>query len=63
MVITLDLTERETGYLTAAVVDFYHKMRAASENEFNVTPQFDERLLASLSLWGKVEEQTGVGRW
>jgi hypothetical protein len=60
--ITLELTEKEAGYLNAAVVDFFHKMRN-SEDDALITWVEPESYFAAKSLWAKVEEQTKVGEW
>lgn len=53
--ISLSLSSKELDYLRAAVVDFYHKMRAAAEGD-KLVVDFDERLTVARELWKKVEE-------
>jgi len=53
--ICIDLTEKETAYLVAAVLEFYHRMRAAEGNA--LVPDIENRSATALSLWRKVENQ------
>lgn len=62
MQVVLELSELEAGLLTAAVCDFFHKMRA-SETSAAVAWVPGERYDASRSLWEKVEAVTKVGEW
>lgn len=62
MRVELDLTDLEAGFLTAAVVDFFHKMRA-SEDDALITWVEDGDYQAAKSLWAKVEAQTKTGEW
>lgn len=54
-VYTVSLTEMEAYYLNAAVVEFFHKMRAAVESE-TVVPYLDDRYNTAKSLWNKIEK-------
>ena len=60
--VNLQLTDLEAGFLTAAVSDFFHKMRASQEDKL-ITWIEDDDYHAARSLWQKVEDQTGVGDW
>ena len=59
---TFELTDMEAAYLNAAVVDFFHKMRNAAEQEV-VVLFMDDRYRVAKDLWGKVEYQIPVGEW
>lgn len=59
---TFYLTDLEAGYLNAAVVDFFHKMRVAAE-EKSVVLFTDDRYNVAKNLWKKVEDQTKIGDW
>lgn len=54
-VYSVSLTEMEAYYLNAAVVEFFHKMRAAVESE-TVVPYLDDRYNTAKSLWNKIEK-------
>ncbi len=56
------LTDMEAGYLNAAVVDFFHKMRVAAE-ETTVVLFTDDRYKVAKDLWSKVEKEIPVGQW
>lgn len=56
------LTDIEAAYLNAAVVDFFHKMRAAVESSAPVIVS-DDRYKAAKSLWNKVEKEIPIGEW
>lgn len=57
--IELDLTEKESGYLIAAVIEFYHKMRVA-EDEGPLVVNLAERLKDAKSLWHKVDKEVNI---
>jgi hypothetical protein len=57
-----NLTEMEACYLNAAVVDFFHKMKNAAEQEV-VVLFMDDRYRIAKDLWTKVEKQIPVGEW
>jgi hypothetical protein len=52
---TVELTEMEAYYLNSAVVEFFHKTRAAVESE-TVVAYLDERYNTAKSLWAKIEK-------
>lgn len=56
---TLSLTHMEACYLNAAVVDFFHKMKIASEKETPV-PHMDERYNDAKNLWKKIEQSINI---
>ncbi len=56
------LTEMEAAYLNAAVVDFFHKMKNAAEQEV-VVLFMDDRYRIAKDLWVKVENQIPIGEW
>ena len=57
-----ELTDLEAGFLNAAVVDFFHKMRQAAEEKTFVLFD-DDRYLVAKSLWDKIEKETKIGEW
>lgn len=57
-----NLSYMESCYLNAAVVDFFHKMRAACEVD-NPVPHSDKRYTDAKNLWKKVEEQIPIMDW
>lgn len=59
MEIYLDLTEKECGYLIAAVSELYHKMRAAEEAGPLVV-DLSERIQVAKTLWRKIEEKVKI---
>jgi hypothetical protein len=59
---TFKLTEMEAFYLNAAVVDFFHKMKDAAENEV-VVLFMDDRYRVAKDLWVKVEKKIPLGEW
>lgn len=56
------LSYLEAAYLNAAVVDFFHKMRAAAGSG-GLMLVTDENYQIAKCLWDKVEEQIPVGDW
>jgi len=54
-----DLTAIEAAYLNAAVVDFFHKMRVASEQD-SVVLFDDDRYRIAKNLWKKIEEEIPI---
>lgn len=56
------LSYYEAAYLNAAVVDFFHKMRAAVELDSPVIVS-DERYIIAKSLWDKIELEIPIGDW
>lgn len=61
-VYTFELTEMEAGYLNAAVVDFFHKMRVAAEDT-TVVLFTDDRYRIAKNLWKKIEKEIPIGEW
>lgn len=59
---TFSLTEMEAAYLNASVVDFFHKMKVAAEQE-TVVLFIDDRYRVAKKLWQKVEKQIPIGDW
>jgi hypothetical protein len=59
---TFKLSHMESCYLNAAVVEFFHKMRAACELE-NPVPHSDDRYTDAKNLWKKVEDQIPIMDW
>jgi hypothetical protein len=59
---TFELTDMEAAYLNAAVVDFFHKMRNAAEQEV-VVLFMDDRYKIAKDLWKKVESEIPIGEW
>lgn len=59
---TFMLTDIEAGYLNAAVVDFFHKMRVAAEDT-TVVLFTDDRYRIAKDLWAKIEKEIPVGEW
>ena len=55
IIYTIQLTEMEAYYLNSAVVEFFHKTRAAVQSE-TVVPYLDERYNTAKSLWAKIEK-------
>lgn len=56
------LTDMEAAYLNAAVVDFFHKMKVAAEQEV-VVLFMDDRYRTAKDLWVKIEKEIPVGEW
>ena len=59
---TFKLSYMESCYLNAAVVDFFHKMRASCEAD-NPVPHLDNRYGDAKSLWEKVEKEIPLMSW
>ncbi len=57
--VNLNLTDRQAGYLTSAVMELYHKMIAASKEEY-VVVNLDERIQEIENLVRQVNKQTKV---
>lgn len=58
----LNLTEMEAAYLNAAVVDFFHKMKNAAEQDV-VVLFMDDRYKIAKDLWIKIEAKIPIGEW
>lgn len=61
MIIELELTELEAGYLMAAVTDFLHKMRSSAEDE-TITWVESDKYQAAKNLYRTVGDATQVDR-
>jgi len=59
---TFKLTDMEAAYLNAAVVDFFHKMKNAAEQDV-VVLFMDDRYKIAKDLWVKIEAQIPIGEW
>lgn len=57
--ITLDLSEREAGYLLASVVEFHHGLRRAA-SQAPMPPDILEKIQCVKNLWLELEKQTGI---
>jgi hypothetical protein len=55
----IELTEKETEYLLASVIEFYHRMVAAEKDGALITG-LSERSKVARDLWRKVEKASGV---
>ena len=59
---TFLLSYLEAAYLNAAVVDFFHKMRAAAGSTGLMLIADNDYQIAK-SLWDKIEKEIPVGDW
>lgn len=57
--ILLELSERESGYLLASVVEFHHALRKASDSTPQ-PPDIFEKIQLVKNLWLEIEKQTGI---
>lgn len=57
--ISLDLTEREAGYLLASVIEFHHALRKASDS-VPQPPEIFEKIQIVKNLWLEIEKQTKI---
>lgn len=63
VVVHLELTEREAAMLTHGACELYHHMVATQKHEIFGALIVNKNVLASRSVWRKIEAQVKIEEW
>ena len=63
MEINLDLTDDQAAHLTAAVVEYYHRLKDGAADTTYGGMITDERVLDAREVWRQVESHVRLNDW